>query len=84
MKHIDELLDVRHMKTDRRFIKNVERTGGVFILRHILRILHFGELRDELQTLRLAAGKRGGGLSEREVAETDLFKQLKRPLDRRR
>ena len=84
MKHIDELRDVRHMKTDRRFIKNVERTGGVFILRHILRILHFGELRDELQTLRLAAGKRGGGLSEREVAETDLFKQLKRPLDRRR
>ena len=84
MEHIDELLDIRHMKTDRRFIKNVERTGGAFILRHVLRVLHLGEFRDELQALRLTARKRGGGLSEREVAEPHLFKQLQRPLDRGR
>ncbi len=41
------------------------------------------QLRGQLDALRLAAGQRGGGLAEPDVAEADLVEGLQVPVDRR-
>src|SRR5262249_44249187 len=54
--------DVVEVQAGRWFVENVQRATG----------LALGKFARELDALRFAAGKRGGGLSELDVAEADL------------
>ena len=49
--------------------------------RHV--VAHLGELGDQLDALRLAAGQRGRRLAQREVAQAHVLQQLQRVRDRR-
>ena len=67
MQHADQLLDIGHVQADGRLVEDVERVRlGA----------HLGELGDELDALRFAAGQRRALLAEREVAEADVLQQL--------
>ena len=54
------------MKTRGRFVKNIDRSA-----RRAL-----GKLGRKLHALRLTAGKRGGGLPDLDITETDVVKRL--------
>src|SRR5690606_28404381 len=58
---VHEVLDVGPVQSGGGLVEDVERVA----------LLALAELKRELDTLRLAAGERGGGLAEREVTETD-------------
>ena len=63
---VQELADVVEVQAGGRLVEDVERPAGVGP----------GQLGGELDALGLAAGERGGGLAEREVAEADVVQGL--------
>ena len=62
----EQLVDIRRMQSRRRLVENVK----------CLTRAALGQLRRELDALCLAAAKRRGGLSERNVAEPDVRERL--------
>ena len=62
LENVEKLPDVVEVKTGSWLVEDVERAAG----------LAFGEFARELDALGFAAGKRGGGLAELDVAEADF------------
>jgi len=62
LENIEEFADVVEVKAGGGLIENVKRAAG----------LALGKFARELDALRFAAGKRGGGLAELDIAETDF------------
>src|SRR5258706_13030225 len=62
LQDVEKLSNVVKVQARRRFIKDVKRASG----------LAFREFAGQLDALRFAAGKCGGGLPESDVAEADL------------
>jgi hypothetical protein len=83
VQHVQELLDVRHVQSDRGLIEHVEGLAGRRLHARQLVVAHLGELRDQLDALCLAARERGARLSEREVAEAHVLQQLERAVHAR-
>ena len=76
---VHQLFDISHGKADRRLIQHVERVrqarrtpGCDDAFGHAC----LGKLGHQFDPLRLAAGQRGGGLPEREVAQPHILHQL--------
>ena len=60
--HLNQLMDIGEVQPGGRFVENVECFAGRL----------FAQLGGELDALGLAAGERGGGLTEAKVAEPDF------------
>ena len=66
LQHIEQLADVVEMKPGGRLIEDVESPAG----------LALAEFASQLDALRLAAGERGGGLAQVDVAQPDVVQRL--------
>src|SRR3989338_8984837 len=65
LQDVEEFLHVVEVEPRRRFVEDVKGAAG----------LAAGELAGELDALGFAAGKRGGGLAEAQVAEADVHQR---------
>src|SRR3954466_3946808 len=72
MRHVDQLLDVRHVQADGGLIEHIQR----------LHAARLGELAHHLDILRLAAGEGRALLAERQIPEADLLQELQATLER--
>ena len=61
-----QLLDIVEMQAGGGLVENVEHAG----------IGGVNQVRGEFQALRFAAGKRGGGLAQAQIAEADFVENL--------
>ena len=66
MQHFQQLAHVVEVQAGGGFVEQVERTPG----------LPLGQLAGQLHALRFAAGKRGRGLAQMDVAEADIDQRL--------
>ena len=78
MQHVDEAGNVRHVQSHGRFVKDVERAGGLDAACDVFGGLRFREFRDELDALCFTARECVRGLPELEVAESHVLHQLQR------
>ncbi len=78
VQHGHELLDVGHVQTDGRLVQHVQRMHG----RSSGHGFRPGQLRDELDALRLTAAQCGTLLSQSQVAKPYVVEQLQRVVSR--
>ena len=79
VENVDEALDVLEVEADGGFLDQVEIAGGEEgVVEGGLGAAALGELGDELDALGLAAGQRGRGLAELEIAEAGVRHELER------
>ena len=73
LEHPQQLADVLEVQAGRRLVQDVDGAAGGALL----------QLGGQLDALGLAAGERGRGLAEPDVAEADVDERLQVPRDRR-
>ena len=84
VQHAHQPLDVGHVQAHGGLVEQVQGGLGAPPRARVRGLgAHARELGDELDALRLAAGERGAGLAEREIAEADVAQQLQRVADAR-
>ncbi len=86
VQHADEFLHVVHRQAHGRLVEHVERMQGFVGAAGADQSFvhpHLGQLGDELDPLRFAAGQSWRRLAEREVAKADILHQRERARDRR-
>ena len=81
MQNFYQFIDISHVESDGRFVKNVNRFRQLAAALADV-ILNFGELGDELDTLGLTARQRGSWLAQRKIAQTQFMQRGKLRLDR--
>ena len=86
VQHAKEFFHVGHVQADGGFVEDVEcvflRAGPAGTLRCVVDFrAHFGELSDEFDALRFAAGKRGALLAECEVPQSHVLQQRQRMMN---
>ena len=66
LQHFDQLVHIRRMQTNRRFIQHVQSPPGGTA----------GEFLGKLHPLGFTAGKRGGRLADLDIPQADLLQEF--------
>ena len=80
VQHVDELFNVRHVQTHRRFVQHIQGVRRYLATAGDV-VAHLAQFRHRLGALRLATAERGLRLAQRQITQPHVLEQLQRVAD---